>query len=107
MEDKRGHKDITAFLLSMALILFMFDIALRRLNINLNKFNVAVTKINTSARAFVKPRVNITSSYEVLVNNTIKEEEKPVNVEKPLVEVVKTDNSLDTSFLLKNKRSKK
>jgi len=107
MEDKRGHKDITAFLLSMALILFMFDIALRRLNINLNKFNVAVTKINTSARAFVKPRVNITSSYEVLVNNNIKQEEKQVNVEEPLVEVVKTDNSLDTSFLLKNKRSKK
>jgi len=114
--NKRGYIDVTPFLLSLALIIFMFDIALRRLNLSLNKLKSMFSKISTSTVVFAEPSLNKIrrkyekkqgASYEVLVENDIAEE-KVIKEEKiNIVEKEISINNLDTSQLLKNKRFKK
>lgn len=114
MTNKSGHRDITTILISMALILFMLDIAFRRLNFSLNKLKAMFSKINTSAVAFAdvnkfrkKYKKDESAYYEVLVDEDVPVEKViKEDVEKVSEEKINID-SLDTSQLLKNKRFKK
>ncbi|OPX44480.1 von Willebrand factor type A domain protein [Ruminiclostridium hungatei] len=45
IRHKTGQRDLTAYLISMFLILFMLDIALRRLNLNVNRLRAAAVKL--------------------------------------------------------------
>ena len=116
MTNKSGHRDITTFLTSLALILFMLDIALRRLNFSLNKLRGTFSKINTSVVAFAELSVNkIRKRYKKekgTYYETLKDEDVPVEkvIKEDKEEVSEEKNSidpLDTSQLLKNKRFKK
>ncbi|MBK1811801.1 VWA domain-containing protein [Clostridium sp. YIM B02505] len=42
---KKGQRDLSVFLLALALIILMFDIALRRLNLNLSKIKLFIDKL--------------------------------------------------------------
>ncbi|MBC8060413.1 MAG: VWA domain-containing protein [Clostridiaceae bacterium] len=117
---KKGQRNITIFLLSLALILFMFDIALRRLNISMYKLKSMLKKVNSTTSvltsSLAKTKLNKTpsnrgkikvSTYEA-PENEIVEEEVPATVATTTLETAasSTINSLDTSQLLKNKRFK-
>ncbi len=52
IQYKRGQKDLTSYLLALFLILFMIDIAMRRLNLSTNKLRVVWEKISVKASAF-------------------------------------------------------
>jgi hypothetical protein len=46
MQSKRGQRDLTIYLISLFLILFMLDIAFRRLNLNPEKFRLVMEKVS-------------------------------------------------------------
>ncbi|MGK0465648.1 VWA domain-containing protein [Clostridium sp.] len=116
MTNKSGHRDITTFLIILALILFMLDIAFRRLNLSLNKLKAMFSKINTSAVALAQPSVDKirkkykkekNSNYEVLVEEDVQVEKVIEEDQEKVSEEKISINSLDTSQLLKKKRFKK
>lgn len=46
MQSKRGQRELTLYLISLFLILFMFDIAFRRLNLNPEKVRLLMGKVS-------------------------------------------------------------
>lgn len=54
LQYKRGQRDLTAYLISLFLILFMLDIALRRLNLNKNKLHLAFETAGGKIREIVR-----------------------------------------------------
>lgn len=113
MEDIFGVIDITPFLLIMAIIIFLIDIALRRLNLPLNKVEEKLIKLKETyfakkkkpAMYTIKTKEEKKTEQE---SNTIQQQavreaqvdSKPKQKEKPKTE------SLDTSALLKKKKSR-
>lgn len=53
LQYKRGQRDLTAYLISLFLILFMLDIALRRLSLNKNKLQHALETAGGRVRAII------------------------------------------------------
>ncbi|MHB1392869.1 MAG: VWA domain-containing protein [Clostridia bacterium] len=115
IKDIYGAIDLTPTLLILALILFMLDIALRRLNLPLavleEKLAALRAKLLPKAKKHVKAKRSqntmgeAVKSAENKVQSQPKEEKpetkaKASNVEKPKVE------NLDTSALLKKKKSR-
>lgn len=112
LENIMGVVDITPFLLIMAILIFLIDIALRRLNLPLNKVEEKLAQLK--AKYFTKKKKP--------VMHTIKAKEKKVEPEPPIApqepkETVKTPakpkvkeapktESLDTSVLLKKKKNR-
>lgn len=106
MEDIYGVVDITPFLLIMALLIFLIDIALRRLNLPLNKVEEKLAQL----------KIRYMPKKKKTVMHTIKpkEEKKPEPINPPLqtetkenpkVSKLKSEN-LDTSALLKKKKNR-
>lgn len=52
IQNKRGQKELTFLLLSLFLLLFMLDVAIRRLNLNTDKLRMAVEKVAQRAGEF-------------------------------------------------------
>lgn len=113
MENIFGIIDITPFLLILAIIIFLIDIALRRLNLPLNKVEDKLAELK--AKVFVKKKRPIMHTIKV------REEKKPEPekqiFEQQAAEVPKVpDRSkqkeqpkaevLDTSALLKKKKNR-
>lgn len=113
MEDIFGVVDIMPFLLIMAIILFLIDIALRRLNLPLNKVEEKLAQIKT--RYFVK-RKKLTI-HKIKAKEEAKHKPEKVQVQQQTVdeqngkvnpiykEKTKPEN-LDTSALLKKKKNR-
>ncbi len=55
---KKGQKDLTPYLISLFLILFMLDIAVRRLNLSAGKFKAAWETVGGKTTALLKLRAN-------------------------------------------------
>lgn len=117
-----GKIDLTPYLLALALILFVLDIALRRLNIPLHKLQRFMERISdklTSLRRYKKKNAKIkidkkqlrsevqenlkANSEKVEKNKELKPKIK-ISEEKPDEE--KEESILDTSALLKKKQKR-
>lgn len=135
IEYKRGQKDLTTYLLSLFLILFMIDIAMRRLNLNTNKLMVVWEKVIGKAAMFrlsqiknqtKKQLINPTKSNTRYQDTVIKDSNPKVgsyeNIDKsveigPEAEEVKIktedkvkaveNKTLDTTQLLQRKKFKR
>jgi hypothetical protein len=123
--SRKGQKDLTPFLLALALLLFMFDVAIRRININTAKLKALLKKLRRRTSTVSVPKVKRTSggpsasqalAYDILPDVAVeakgKVEEKPavnkeVKEETAPADTPRNQNSLDTSQLLKNRRFKK
>ena len=129
ISSRKGSRDLTPYLLALVLVLFIFDVAVRRLRISkdklikfFEKIKLLLPAINIKRRqpksaykdnsytSKIIPENNI-SSYE---KEFIKEEYKlePQDKEKGETKKAKSDDesasiTLDTSKLLKNKKFKK
>ncbi len=57
LEYKRGQRELTSYLISIFLILFMLDIALRRLSLNKNKLQQVLETAGGKVRAIVRKPV--------------------------------------------------
>ncbi len=133
LQTKKGQKDLTPYLLSLFLILFMIDIAMRRLNLNFSKVRVVFEKVGGKAAVFTKLKVkkkaisiptNPTASQSMnetgkqaassgAYNNIDKMMDSPENFrkssEQPIAQEAKAEakNTLDTAQLLNRKKFKK
>jgi Mg-chelatase subunit ChlD len=116
IKDIFGAVDLTPMLLILALILFMLDIALRRLNLPMAALEDKLSAIRTKLLPQGKKQKKIkrplsTMSEEVKlvdakVQSQQKVEEKPESKAKaPNAEKTKAEN-LDTSSLLKKKKNR-
>jgi Mg-chelatase subunit ChlD len=113
MEDIFGVVDIIPFLLIMAIILFLIDIALRRLNLPLSKVEEKLEQFKT--RYFVKRKKLIMHTIKAKEEIKHKPEkvqvqqqtadEQNVKVNRIYKEKTKSE-SLDTSALLKKKKNR-
>ena len=132
IQYERGQKDLTAYLLSLFLILFMIDIAMRRLNLSANKLIAVFEKISLKASTlkifkirnqnrnqnrikFAKQdkdskvssqQVRSYENIDKLAGVIQEAEEIQVKHEINKLEVAK-NNMLDTSQLLSKKKFKK
>ena len=116
MKDIFGVRDLTQVLLILALILFMFDIALRRLNLPLtwledkilwlkSKFGVLWKKPAKVKKSLAKTQ-GLPEKKDTVVEKQLTAEEKPdTKKSEKKSEKPKTEN-LDTSALLKKKRNR-
>ena len=116
IKEKLGIVDLTPFLLIAALIIFMLDIALRRLNLPLHKLEVWLE--DRKKRYFVKKEEPILKSIQVKRKEnqeTLKSEPnqgiKEVESREEIVDKVKKSDEtkpqkLDTSALLKKKKNR-
>lgn len=116
MKDIFGVRDLTQVLLILALILFMFDIALRRLNLPLtwledkilwlkSKFGVLWKKSAKVKKSLAKTQ-GLPEKKDTVVEKQLTAEEKPdTKKSEKKSEKPKTEN-LDTSALLKKKRNR-
>ena len=107
MEDIFGVVDITPFLLILAIIIFLMDIALRRLNLPLNKVEDKLVQLK--ARYMPKKKKSVMYTIKP------KEEKKPEPInppvqqevaEAPKTEVKPKAENLDTSALLNKKKNR-
>lgn len=116
IKDIFGAVDLTPVLLIMALVLFMFDIALRRLNLPLAAFEEKLSAVKTrfvpQFKKPVKKKGSLTGMGEAAkptenkVQSQSKAEVRPeVKVKEPKQEKPKAEN-LDTSALLKKKKNR-
>lgn len=117
MKDVFGVQDMTSALLVLALILFMLDIALRRLNIPLTWLEDKLGMIRGKLRAFAKKPAKSKKRPVIRPEAAVRKEAKPQapapkaeqqpDAEKPekKAEKAKTE-TLDTSALLKKKRNR-
>jgi hypothetical protein len=113
MEDIFGVVDIIPFLLIMAIILFLIDIALRRLNLPLNKVEEKLKQFKT--RYFVmkkkltmhtiKAKEEIKHKPEKVQVQQQTADEQSVKVNSAYKEKTKSE-SLDTSALLEKKKNR-
>jgi hypothetical protein len=113
MEDILGVVDITPFLLIMAILLFLIDIALRRLNLPLNKVEEKLAQIK--AKYFVKKKKPVMHTIKAKEKRNQEVEKPPVQqqtddnqkaITKPKQKDKPKEESLDTSALLKNKKNR-
>lgn len=119
---KKGMLDINPYLVSIALILFLIDIAMRRLNISLYKVRNMFIKTHPATKTFhsnslinkLNNKALSKRTYEETITEKIEDAEKLLKVEDDSLknnelenQEKPTLNSLDTSKLLKNKKFKK
>lgn len=93
LKNIKGSKDMTKVLLIIALILFIIDIALRRLNIRFGKLKPVREKTIKDSKAVIKPRKEKRESDDISKQNTQDNKSS-------------SKNQLDTSRLLKVKNKK-
>jgi hypothetical protein len=106
MEDILGVVDITPFLLIMAILIFLMDIALRRLNLPLNKVEEKITQLKSKYMPKKKkPIMHTIKPKEEKKPELIRPPVKTEITEAPKVTKPKVE-SLDTSALLKNKKNR-
>jgi Mg-chelatase subunit ChlD len=106
MKDIYGAVDITPFLLIMAIIIFLIDIALRRLNLPLNKVEESLSRLK--AKYFVIKKKPVMHTIQP------KEKKKPEIVIQPEYQETKVipkpkkqkEENLDTSALLNKKKNR-
>lgn len=125
IKDKKGQLDLTPYLLAISLLLFLLDVAIRRLNLNMYRIKAKLftifSKLNFKRGKVLSQRPNLKISKNVMrdhsnkiidpyekvldnnINNTLKKETKE---EKVIVNEKDAKDSLDTSALLKNKKFK-
>ncbi|MGB7605225.1 MAG: VWA domain-containing protein [Lutisporaceae bacterium] len=112
MEDIFGAVDITPFLLILALIIFLIDIALRRLNLPLNKLEDKLVLIRSKlipekkkpALLTIKPKKEKKPELVKVVETEVQTEQAKSS--KPKEKQVPKAESLDTSGLLKKKKNR-
>lgn len=108
--DVNGQTDLTSLLLLFSLLLFVLEIALKRLNLPLQKLEIAVEGIRTRlARKDKKPttkkiQVNTNNTHLPKVEHMEAPKEKPIKPSK--VSKVPKQEKLDTSTLLKRKENR-
>ncbi|MDP4090331.1 MAG: VWA domain-containing protein, partial [Bacillota bacterium] len=127
MSPIKGQRDLTPFLLTAALLLFMLDVALRRLNINFSRLKELISRIPRPSKAkksrkgkYVfretgKQQLQSVNTYEVPVGievplqtvHKVKAPEEDKKDEEKAETIKDNANMLDTSQLLKNKKFKK
>jgi hypothetical protein len=111
IKDIFGAIDLTSMLLILALVLFMLDIALRRLNLPLaaleEKLSAIFTKLMPRVKKPSKARRPINTMGEVLKPSEVKVQSQSAIEEKPETKIkeAKPEN-LDTSALLKKKKNR-
>lgn len=126
LQTKRGQRDLTAFLLSAFLILFMVDIAIRRLNLNPDKLILVYERVFAKAKTII-PKAMISSNNSGNTGHPINTGDKVENpdnsqiydsqphLEQEAAQREEPGNSspkaagidtLDTSKLLKRKKFK-
>jgi uncharacterized membrane protein len=113
MADIFGVVDITPFLLIMAIILFLIDIALRRLNLPLNKLEEKLEQFKTKyfvkrkklTMHTIKPKEEIKHKPEKVQVQQQTADDQNVKVNPTYKEKTKSE-SLDTSALLKKKKNR-
>lgn len=117
-----GKIDLSPYLLALALLLFVLDIALRRLNIPVNKlqqfaekivgkftvlrrYKIKTAKIKIDKKQF---RSEVQENSEAIIDKTPKQEEPKVKIKDKTKEpsVEKEESVLDTSALLKKKQNR-
>ncbi len=116
IKDIFGAIDLTPTLLILALILFMLDIALRRLNLPLamleDKLSAIRAKLLPQGKKPAKTKRSLNTMGEAVkpVENKVqtqqKAEEKPQSTEKEQKAEKPKAESLDTSALLKKKKNR-
>lgn len=114
IKDIFGVVDITPFLLILALIVFLIDIALRRLNLPLNKLEekFALLKLRLkpekkkSAMLTIKPKRETKPESFKTAEPVIPEDKPKDKTAKPKEKQVPKSDSLDTAALLKKKKSR-
>jgi Mg-chelatase subunit ChlD len=107
MEDIYGIEDITPFLLIMALLIFLIDIALRRLNLPLNKVEERLTGLK--AKYFIKkkkPAMHTIKPKEEKVPEVATQPKQQKIKETPMPKQKPKAENLDTSALLKKKKNR-
>lgn len=113
MEDIFGVVDITPFLLIMAILIFLIDIALRRLNLPLNKVEEKFAQLKV--RYMPKKKKPVMHTIKVREEKKTEEVKRPAQQEnaetaKPVGSPKKKEQpkaeELDTSALLKKKKNR-
>lgn len=124
IKAKTGQKNITPYLLSLFLLMFMLDIAMRRLNINLNKVQLVLEKVGGKMSALkVNPgkKQSVQNSKREAVPGPVRSYQnidRIVEVPEQKAEENRTEpqvnkeqrvekNTLDTAQLLKRKKFNK
>jgi hypothetical protein len=114
IKDIFGVVDITPFLLILALLVFLADIALRRLNLPLNKLEEKLVALKSRlipekkkpAMLTMKPKREIKHEPMKAAEPAAQIEQPKVKPEKPKEKQAPKSESLDTSALLKKKKSR-
>ncbi|MFZ5354764.1 MAG: VWA domain-containing protein [Bacillota bacterium] len=115
LKNVYGILDLTNFLIIAALIIFFFDIALRRLNINFGRLEVVLDSMRAKAAAgrkqtefkTINVREKANEHAEVIMKARPLSDEKPEEKTVPKTkQAEKKKESLDTSMLLKKKKNR-
>ena len=124
LPEKQGERDITPFLMGLFLILFMIDIAIRRLNISTYKLKSFVKEIRNKSNK-IKQLIKYeeisrsapkkSGSYETIDEPIEMKQENEAAYKKGEADIGEEDidqetfkgNALDTSELLRKKRQKR
>lgn len=102
IEYKKGQKDLIPFLLSMFLILFMIDIAMRRLNLNTNKLRAVWEKISVKVSTYriLQIKANrVKNQIKKRTENKLEDQSKKQDINKKnLTEQVRSYENIDKSL---------
>ena len=110
---------MTNLLLTLALILFLFDIAYRRLNLDFSKYikiNTRNNKKKGNEKKFIKEEIAVEKernniktadiSNDEGVKDEVKKKDKKLKVKKKKNEETPKSKTLDTNALLKKKNDR-
>ena len=96
IQNKRGQRDLTPYLIALFLILYMLDIALRRLNLNTGKLKAALEKAGSSLKGVGKSTLKIGTRGNTNSEQQNKGNLPPNNVNAPEAIKDTTKNKADT-----------
>lgn len=114
IENVRGRRDLTPFLLVMALIIFLLDIAIRRLSLPFEKLRKIFNKIFKKLRvkriekkeATLKMGKHVEKEFDITEEKVYSDKGEDKASKSRTKEKAKKNDTLDTRALLKRKRQK-